>query len=398
MLFTVFDGNRLASLREAIAYCKQRDLALLEAADIVIPVSGDAATDPDHYREAASFDKPSSGPRKWYEPPVIDRPPAYEALQTSNQPLANDTVIVKRLFGRNRTATYVPLYLVPGLDRRKHNDNRFVAALYDDGRIEPVRRRSLETVERASSHQTYWRRLYDFERSYYEERAAADPQPDIEAAKRGIGDIPERILDTGLTAAAVGEWDVADALFGQATKAADIIIADKHAERDDYHYPGNLAKVLRTKWLADGLRRQHKTPDALAGACDLYVEFTKSVTRSQWDQYRQRDYLDFALTSLVAGQPDRALDMLQLERPFDEVSESLSLYRAIATADRGSASASLTSQKCLQMLEVIRHPHGGRFLLFGRLTGVQLALAIDEYLVEDPIWPSIRDVANWLGR
>lgn len=397
-LFGVFDAGRLASLREAIAYCHQHDLALIEGADIVVPIAGDAGTDADNFREAEHFDEPVSGERQWFEPPKQDRRPAFEALRDATEPLVNDTVSVRRLFGRNRTGTLVPLYLVPDLDRKKYLYTRYAAVLFDDEHVVPVRRRRLKVLERASSHRDYLRRLFEHERSYFEEKGEAHPGPDIESAKRGIGDIPERILESGLAAAAVGEWAIADAIFQNALLAADIIIRDKHAERDAYSYPGNVSSVLRTQWFARALLDQSPDPEVLVEVCNTHCEYAKNLKRSEWSEYKQRDYVDFILTSLVAGRPDRALEMLEFQRPFDDQAELISVYQRIATADRASAKAQQTLERCMQLLEVIRHPNGGRFLLSARLTGVQLALVTDQFLATKPAWKSIRDIAEWLGR
>lgn len=136
-LFTVFDGIGLASLREAIAYCKRHDLALIEAADVVVPIADEASTDPDNLREAEGFDEPSTEGRQWFEPPQPDRPLAFDAFRRFNYPLGNDTVVVRNLLGRNRVGTLVPLYLVPGLDQKKYRYNLYKAVLFDDGQVEP---------------------------------------------------------------------------------------------------------------------------------------------------------------------------------------------------------------------------------------------------------------------
>ena len=396
-LFTVFDGSTLASLRETIAYCRKHDLALIEAADIVVPITGDAGTDPEHYREAEHFDESSNGDRQWFEPPSHNRRPAFEALQASTEPLANDAVAVKRLIGRNRTGLLVPLYLVPDLDRQKFLYTKYAAVLYDDGKTAPVLKRRLKVVRRSFSHRGYWRRLFEYERSFYEDEARADPSPDIEAAQIGIGDTPERIFESGLMAAAVGEWSLANAIFRKALRAADFIIRGEHAERDAYNYPGNLANVLRTQWFARALLEQSPDRDTLIQACDAYCEFAKSLKRADWTEYKQRDYVDFVLTSLVAGRRDRATEMLEFRRPFDAQTELISLCRSIATAERGSAVARASHEKGMQLLEVMRHPNGGKFLLYGRLAALQLALAMDQCLTEEPNWGTTRDVAEWLG-
>lgn len=396
-LFTVFDSATLASLREAIAYCKQHDLALIEGTDIVVPIVDEAGTDLYNFREAEKFDEPLSGDRQWFEPPRQDRQPAFDALQASTEPLFNDTVAVKRLLGHNRTGLLVPLYLVPDLDRKKYLHTKYDAVMYDDRHIDPVRRRRLKVLERASSHRDYRRRLFEHERSFYEERAESHPGQDIEAAQYGIGDIPERILESGLIAAGVGEWTIADSIFHQTSIAAEIIVRDKHTERDSRSYPGNLANVLRTQWFARALLDQSPNLDPLVEACEMYRKYAQAIRRSEWSEYTQRDYMEFVLTALVARRPGRALKMLDFRRPFDQQTELMSVYRAVATTQRGSETARAILEQCMQLLEVIRHPHGGKFLLSGRLTGIQLALASDQYLAERPAWSSIRDIAEWLG-
>ena len=398
LLFTVFDAAALASLRETIAYCREHNLALIEAADVVIPIADEARTDPDHYREAEEFDEPSAGERQWFEPPRQQQAPAFERLRSCAEPLANDTVVIKRLLGRNRRGIHVPLYLVPNLDRKKYLYTKYDAVLHDDGQIRPELRRRLKVIERASSHRDYRRRLFEYERSFYEEEAETHPGPDIETAQRSFGDIPERILESGLAAAAVGEWAIADGIFRNALLAADIIIGGKKAEQDEYSYPGNLAEVMRTRWFAGDLLGRSPEPETLADSCKIYRDYAESLSRSRWTEYSQRDYVDFVLTSLVAGRTDLALEMLDLRRPFDRQSELISVYRSVAAARRGSAEARVTLERCMQLLDVIRHPHGGRFLPSGRLTGIQLALATDMYLAEKPTWQSVRDIATWLGR
>ncbi len=397
-LFAVFDGSTLASLREAIAYCRQHNLALIEATDLIVPIADEARTDPDNCREAETFDESSSDDRQWFEPPRQHRLPAFERLQTHAKPLVNDTVVVKRLFGRNRVGIHVPLYLVPNLDRKRYLYTKYTAVLFDDGQIRPELRRRLKVLNRPTSHRDHWRRLFEHERSFYEEEGNSHPGPDIEAAQRGIGDIPQRILETGLAAAAVGEWKIADAIFRNALLAADIIIRDKHAERDDFGYPGNLANVMRAQWFARALLDQPAPLEPLAECCEIYLEYAKALTPSQWTEYKQSDYVGFVLTSLVAGRPDRALGMLGLRRPFDDQAEIISVCRSLATAERGSAQADATRDRCLRLLEVIRHPHGGKFLLSDGLTGIQLAMATQQYLAGTRDWGSARDILYWLGR
>lgn len=396
-LFTVFDGIRLASLREAIAYCKQHNLALLEASDVVVPIAGESGTDPDNFREAEGFDPPSSTERQWFEQPAQARQPAFEALQAANELLSNDTVIVRRLFGRNRTATVVPLYLVPELDRRKYHHDKYVAAVYNNGLIQPVRRRSLKVLQRASSHGEYRRRNFEYERSFYEEQGEADPGPGIVSAQIRIGEIPQQILNVGLSAASVGEWKIANAIFDKALLASEIIIRDKHMERDTHSYPENVANLLRTQWFTLALMDQSLDSETLTEACETYYEFAKNLNRSQWDEYKQQNYVEFVLTSLVAGRPNLALEMLDLNRPFDDQSELVSVYRSIANAKRGSAAAKAILERCMRLLEVIRHPQGSTFLWHGGLTGIQLALVTDRYLAEKPAWESIRNIVDWLG-
>lgn len=397
-LFVVFHDAALASLREAMAYCKQHNLALIEAAEIVVPIADAARTDPDNFREAENFDESSSDTRRWFEPPIQERPSAFAEFRASKKPLLNDTVVVRRLFGRNRVATSVPLYLVPDLDRTKYSHDSHAAVLFEDGQIEPVRHRRLKLLQRASSHREYRRRLFEFERSYYEEQAKTHPGADIQSAQISIGDLPERILDMGLFTAYVGERSIADAFFKKALLAADIIVRDKHAERVKHGYPGSLATVMRTQWFARELRGQSQYPEVLIESCELYRNYAKNLTRSQWDEYKQCDYVEFVLTSLVAGRPDLALKMLEFRRPFDDQSELVSVYRSIANAGRGTPAAKEVLKRSMQLLEIIRYPQGGLFLPHGSLTGIQLALVTDRYLSEEPAWKSIRDIVDWLGQ
>ena len=397
-LFKVFDSERLASLREAIAYCKQHDLALMEASDVVVPIADEASTDPDNLREAEAFDEPSQEGRRWFEPPHQERRPAFERFTQCTDPLLNDTVVVRKLLGRNRVGTLVPLYLVPGLDRKKHNSHFYHAVLFDDGRVEPVRKRRVKFRKRVSSYREYRRRNFEFERSFYEDQAKSHPGPEIQSAKGGMGGIPDWILNTGLTVAFVGEWEIADAIFDKALLAAEIIIDEKHAERDEYSYPGNLAEVLRARWFAEALLNRSPEPEKLIEACEVYRQYAEEMKRSDWHEFVARDYVDFVLTSLVAGRPDFALEMLNLKRPFFDQDELMSVYRSIANARRGSAGSTALAEHSGQLLEVIRHPQGGRFLSHGTLTGIQLALMMDRYLVETPEWKSIRDIVSWLGR
>lgn len=397
-LFQVFDGERLASLREAIAYCKQHDLALMEAADVVVPIADEASTDADNLREAEAFDEPSPEGRQWFEPPRQERRHAFERFTDFKQPLLNDSVLVRKLLGRNRVGTLVPLYLVPGLDHKEHNSHFYQAVLFDHGRIEPVRVRRIEFRERASSYREYRRRNFEFERSFYEEQAESHPGPQIQSARSGIGDIPNRILDTGLTAAFVGEWEIAEAHFEKALLAAEIIIDEKHAERDEYSYPGNVAEVLRARWFAEVLLGRSPKPEKLIEACGVYCQFAAGLKRSDWHEFTARDYVDFVLTSLVAGRPDFAREMLDFKRPFYDQVELISVSRSIANARRGSAGATALAEHCRQLLEIMRHPQGGLFLSHGTLTGIQLALAVDRYLAETPEWNSIRDIVDWMGR
>ncbi len=256
----------------------------------------------------------------------------------------------------------------------------------------------MKFLKRATSHRDYRRRNFDFERSFYEEQAESHPGPKIESAGIGIGGIPDRILDTGLTAAFVGEWEIADALFDKALLAADIIINEKHAERDGHSYPGNLAQVLRTRWFGEALLDRSPKPEKLIEACEVHRQFAIELKRSRWHEIVARDYVDFILTSLVAARPDLALEMLDFPRPFYDQVELMSLYRSIVNARRGSDEATTLAERCGRLLDVIRHPQGGQFLSHGTLTGIQLALAMDRYLLETPAWNSIRDIVYWLGR
>lgn len=397
-LFTVFDRATLASLREAIAYCREHDLALIEAADVVVPIADETGTDADNFREAEQFEEPSSSSRQWFEPPCQEKPPAFEAFSASTEPLVNDTVEVRRLFGRNRIGTLVPLYLVPEIDRQKFLYTRFDAVLYAEGDIRPVRKRRLKVRERARSHREYLRRIFQHERSHYEQLAEEHPGTNIESARNGIGRIPDQILSSGLLVAKVGEWEIANKLFNRALLAADIIIRDKHDERDAHGYPGNRAEVIRTRWFANSLLDQPQDSEALVSACELHCQFAKQISPSQWHEYAQRDYIDFVLTGLVADRPDIARQMLKFPRHFDDQKELRQTYTEIANIGSSSARAHTLTERCMQLLDVIRHPHGGKFLSYQALTGVQLALVVDKYFAETPSWSDIRAVVDWFGK
>ncbi len=397
-LFSVFDRATLASLREAIAYCREHGLALMEATDVVVPITDESGTDPGNFREAEHFDEPSTSGRRWFEPPRQEKSSAFDRFNSSREPLANDTVEVRRLLGRNRIGTVVPLYLVPELDRRKHSYTRFDAVLYTEGDIQPVRKRRLKARKRAQSHREYLRRIFEYERSHYEQTAEEHPGMEIESAQSGIGGIPDRVLRSGLLVAKVGEWELADKLFDRALIAAKLIIDDKHDERDAHGYPGNRADVIRTRWFAEALLKRPQDSEALVGACKLHCEFARGLGQSRWHEYAQRDYVDFVLTSLVAGWPDLARHMLEFPRPFDDETELRETYAEIASIGSDSAKVHALLERCLQLLEVMRHPNGGKFLRYGTLTGIQLALVADKYLAEKPQWGGIRDVVDWLGK
>ena len=397
-LFRVFDRATLASLREAIAYCRKHGLALMEAADVVVPIANETRSDPDRLREAELFDTVQSDIRPWFEPPVAERAGAFEALETSDEALLNDTVEVRHIFRRNTVGTLVPLYLVPQLDRRKYPHPDFGAVLDAEEGVRPVRRRRIRLRERAVSNNAYLRRIFEHERFHYEQLAEEDPTAEIESAQTGIGSIPDRILNTGLFAARVGEWQLAERVFGRALRSADIVLDGKHDQRDSHAYPGNRAAVIRTRWFAKALLDQSEEGSVLAEACELHCEFAKQLRPVQWHEYAQRDYLDFVLTSLFADRPDLTRQMLEFPRPFDEHGELRRTYADIADIGSRPAGRPALLERCMQLLEVIRHPQGGRFLSFSTLTGIQLAMVAGRDLAEEGMWAGMRDIVSWFGR
>ena len=373
-LFKVFDGARLAALREAIAYAKENGLCLIEAADVVVPVSQEATTDPRNFREASAFDPPAKGQRRWYDEPVRTDQPAYAKLLAHPTPLTNDTVRIRKLFGRKETGVVLPNYYFFRGELRKYlNSKRHLPVLHANGNIRPCRIGRLKTTKREIDTKPFHRRAFEYDQKEYAKLTHQDPLERVDSAISGFGDIPKDMLKIGMFFAWADEPELSRRQYQNALNAADAILESDKDKAETFAFPGNRAKVLRAKWFAESLLGQTPPLSGLGKAASMYFDYASGLARSDWYEYVVIDYVDFAMTAILSTDHDLALKMLNINRPLHDCHELAELCKKLA--EHLPAAPGLIRQ-CEELLDVMRHPAGGQFLSFSEFTSVQLALMV----------------------
>ena len=121
-------------------------------------------------------------------------------------------------------------------------------------------------------------------------------------------------------------------------------------------YERDLASITLVRALSTALLGGDLEYPLLARSAELYRRYAATVTMADWHEYVAKDYVEYFLISLLAGDLALAERFLSLPRPLGEQQELSDLYSRILDSLRIDRPSAKTAAECAAVVDMELDP------------------------------------------